>query len=91
LPLKTVNEEIGKLSCVLLSEEEWKGVICSREFVNRRNIQGGPNPKEVRRMGKERKEILFDIEKRLNQEKVRLVKTDAILNKAVQRLIEKAE
>jgi argininosuccinate lyase len=91
LPLKTVNEEIGKLSGVLLSEEEWKGVICPREFVNRRNIQGGPNPKEVRRMGKERKEILFDIEKRLNQEKVRLVKTDAILNKAVQRLIEKAE
>jgi argininosuccinate lyase len=91
VPLQTVNEVIAKLSIVTLSQEEWDVIICPVEFVKRRTIQGGPNPNEVRRMGKERKEILFNIEKRLKQEKVQLVKTDAILNKAVQRLMEKAE
>jgi argininosuccinate lyase len=88
LSLQTVNEEIGKLSSVSLSEEEWKVVICPREFVNRRNIQGGPNPDEVRRMAKERKGIIVSFEEQLTKEKINLRTAEEKLKKVIISLIE---
>jgi argininosuccinate lyase len=85
--IQIVNEEIGKLFNVSLSQEEWKDIICPVEFVKRRKIQGGPNPEEVRRMAKERNEVLYKFTNQLTDEKKRLISVKQNLNKIVNKLI----
>jgi argininosuccinate lyase len=88
LTLEDINEEITKLSQASLSQEEWDRIICPNEFVNRRTIQGGPNPNEVRRMTRERKLVLEQLDRKLRDEKSRLVSAEKKLSKAVYQLID---
>jgi argininosuccinate lyase len=87
LPLRTVNEEIGNQCNVSLNQKEWDSIICPTEFVKRRNIPGGPNSDEVRRMVKERKRIINSCVERLEKEKKRLNTTEKNLREAVQNKI----
>jgi argininosuccinate lyase len=88
LALEKINKEITKLSHGSLSQEEWDRIICPNEFVNRRTIQGGPNPNEVRRMTRERKLVLEQLDRKLRDEKSRLVSAEKKLSKAVYQLID---
>jgi argininosuccinate lyase len=87
LTLENINEEITKLSQASLSQEEWDRIICPHEFVKSRAIQGGPNPAEVRRMARERKLVLEQLDRKFRDEKSRLVSADKKLSEAVFRLI----
>lgn len=87
-PLEEVNEEITKLSHASLSQEEWERIICPHEFVISRTIQGGPNPTEVRRMSRERKLVLEQLNRRLRGEKIKLVSAEKKLSEAVFRSID---
>jgi argininosuccinate lyase len=89
LSLQTMNKEISKLSNVTLNQKEWESIICPIEFVKRRNIQGGPNPDEVRRINEERKIVIGAFEKRLQKERDLLRSAETKLTEAVQKLIEK--
>jgi argininosuccinate lyase len=89
LSLQTINKEISKLSNVTLNQKEWDSIICPVEFVKRRNIQGGPNPDEVRRMDEERRMVIGAFEKRLQKERDLLRSAETKLTEAVQKLIEK--
>jgi argininosuccinate lyase len=89
LSLQTINKEISKLSNVTLNQEEWDSIICPIEFVKRRNIQGGPNPDEVRRMDEERKMVIGAFKKRLQKERDLLRSAEKKLTEAVQKLIDK--
>lgn len=53
-----INKMIHEFVDVTLSEQEWKKIISPEYFVEIRNIQGGPSPKEVDRMILERKQKL---------------------------------
>jgi argininosuccinate lyase len=53
-----INKMISQFSSVTLSEEEWQKIISPEYFVEIRSIQGGPSPKEVKRMIGVRKETL---------------------------------
>ncbi|WP_223587702.1 argininosuccinate lyase [Neobacillus bataviensis] len=53
-----INSMLKDLAKVSLSEEDWKKIISSENFVEVRRIQGGPNPKEVKRMIEGRKHQL---------------------------------
>lgn len=88
LPLLTVNEEIAKLSTVTLNLKEWDSIICPTEFVKRRNIQGGPNPNEVRRITSERRGVIAAFEEQLAKEKINLYDAEKKLKGAVKNLIE---
>jgi argininosuccinate lyase len=87
LSLQTMNKEISKLSNVTLNQKEWESIICPTEFVKRRNIPGGPNSDEVRRMVKERKRIINSSVERLEKEKKRLNTAEKNLREAVQNKI----
>jgi argininosuccinate lyase len=87
LTLDEINEEIAKLSQVSLSQVEWDRIICPHGFVKNRIIHGGPNPAEVRRMSKERKLVLEQLDRRFRDEKSRLVSARKKLSEAVFRLI----
>lgn len=87
LPLQDVNEEIHKLYDVSLNQKEWDDIICPREFVRRRNIQGGPNPEEVRRMGSHRQVQLEKLKRKLDSERNRLQLAHDNLINLVQRLV----
>ncbi|MED2970794.1 argininosuccinate lyase [Fictibacillus sp. B-59209] len=87
IEVEAANEWISSIYPAVLSEEEWKGIVCPREFVKRRKIQGGPNPDEVKRMIAEREEDLFNMEKTLQNEKECLLQADQSLDIAVQNLI----
>lgn len=89
LSIQTVNEEISKRCNVSLSQEEWKNIICPIEFVKRRNIQGGPNPDEVRRMAEARYKFTRANEDRLTEEKNRLQASEKVLAEALQKIIGK--
>ncbi|PLR94464.1 argininosuccinate lyase [Bacillus sp. T33-2] len=54
-----INTMIKEFVEVSLSEEEWKKIISPEYFVEIRSIQGGPSPKEVKRMIGERKQTLL--------------------------------
>lgn len=54
----TINTMIQRFVDVSLTEEEWQKIISPEYFIEIRNLQGGPNPKEVKRMIGERKEKL---------------------------------
>ncbi|WP_226655898.1 argininosuccinate lyase [Pseudalkalibacillus hwajinpoensis] len=49
--LSEVNEWIG---AVQLSEEDWQHICDPSKFIERRNVTGGPNPKVVERMVRDR-------------------------------------
>jgi argininosuccinate lyase len=85
--IQIVNEEIGKLFNVSLSQEEWANIICPIQFVQPRKIQGGPNPEEVRRMANKRNEVLDELTNQLTDEKKRLISVKQNLNKIVNKLI----
>lgn len=75
-----INEMIQEFVDVTLAEEEWQKIISPEYFVEIRNIQGGPSPKEVKRMIAERKttleQSLIDYEeivRRLDEKKKHLV------------------
>jgi argininosuccinate lyase len=87
LPLQTVNEEIGKRCNDLLSQEEWKIIICPIEFVKKRDIQGGPNPDEVKRMAKEREIHLSQLELQLTNEKKRLLSVGKNLHEVIKKYL----
>jgi argininosuccinate lyase len=53
-----INKMINGFVDVTLSEQEWKKIISPEYFVEIRNIQGGPSPKEVVRMIIDRKQKL---------------------------------
>ncbi|MEH7332552.1 argininosuccinate lyase [Neobacillus drentensis] len=53
--VEEINSMLKDLANVSLSEEDWKKIISSEHFVEVRRIQGGPNPKEVKRMIENRK------------------------------------
>jgi argininosuccinate lyase len=53
-----INSMIHEFVNESLSEEEWRKIISPEYFVEIRSLQGGPNPKEVMRMIKERKQDL---------------------------------
>ncbi|ALC92682.1 argininosuccinate lyase [Bacillus sp. FJAT-18017] len=53
-----INEAIGKFVDVKLTSEEWQKIISPEYFVEIRDIQGGPSPKEVTRMINNRKASL---------------------------------
>jgi argininosuccinate lyase len=85
IPFRTVNEEISNRCNVSLSQEEWDNIICPIEFIKRRNIQGGPNPDEVYRMAKERRNFLSQLETQLTDEKNRLSSAKRKLQEAVEK------
>jgi argininosuccinate lyase len=85
LSLRTINNEVSKLSNVTLNQDEWDNIICPIEFVKRRNIQGGPNPDEVRRMDEERRMVIGAFEKRLKKERDLLRSAETKLTEAVQK------
>lgn len=87
LQLQDVNVEIHKLYDVSLNQKEWDDIICPREFVLRRNIQGGPNPEEVRRMATYREVQLEKLKRNLDSERDRLQLAHDNLINLVQRLV----
>ncbi|MBS4208011.1 argininosuccinate lyase [Bacillus sp. FJAT-50079] len=56
--VQDINSVINEFVEVKLSDEEWKKIISPEYFVSIRGHRGGPNPKEVERMIRERKELL---------------------------------
>jgi argininosuccinate lyase len=75
-----INDMIREFVDVKLAEEEWQKIISPEYFVEIRNIQGGPSPKEVKRMIAERKTTLEqslidyeDIVRRLDGKRKHLV------------------
>jgi argininosuccinate lyase len=68
LPLEIVNQHIQRHYNVSFVPQEWEAIICPREFVRRRNIQGGPNPEEVKRMASQRKSLLQALKSKLDNE-----------------------
>ncbi|MCA0987583.1 argininosuccinate lyase [Guptibacillus algicola] len=52
-----VNELLKKnlSEKVVLTKEEWEGIVSPKVFVERRSVRGGPNPSEVKRMIEDRK------------------------------------
>ncbi|MFE1242929.1 argininosuccinate lyase [Fictibacillus sp. NPDC058756] len=89
LPIKIVNDAIGKTYSVSLNQKEWYRIICPIEFVKRRNIQGGPDPAEVKRMADERHKLIKAFENRLLDEKNRLKIAEKKLKESVQKIIGK--
>jgi argininosuccinate lyase len=89
LSIRIANEEISKRCNVSLSQEEWNNIICPVEFVKKRNIQGGPNPFEVKRMAEARYKLTRANEDRLTEEKNKLQTSEKVLAEAVQKIIEK--
>ncbi|MFC0187101.1 argininosuccinate lyase [Fictibacillus aquaticus] len=87
LKLDEVNELIGSVHPVALTEQEWGGITCPTEFVRRRKIQGGPNPDEVKRMIREREGKLRDLGVKLDIERAKLKQADDELNEAVSQLV----
>ncbi|KZE64201.1 argininosuccinate lyase [Fictibacillus phosphorivorans] len=87
LPIQTVNEIIQNQQNVSLTQKEWNEIICPAEFVERRSIQGGPNPDEVRRMATMRKQRLLQISNKLNDELNRLSSSEQSLSETVKRMI----
>ncbi|MDR7073211.1 argininosuccinate lyase [Fictibacillus barbaricus] len=87
LPLKRVNERIRKHVNVTLTQQEWDVAVCPIEFVKRRNVQGGPNPDEVRRMAKERGKEWINSKEQLEKETERLNGAENQLNEIIHRLI----
>ncbi len=76
-----INQMINGFVDVKLSEQEWKKIISPEYFVEIRNIQGGPSPKEVVRMIMDRKQKLAiqmkdyeDLVEKLNNKRSQLVK-----------------
>ncbi|MGX2960613.1 argininosuccinate lyase [Peribacillus sp. JNUCC 23] len=53
-----INEMIAEFVAVHITEEEWQKIISPEYFVAIRKIQGGPSPKEVKRMIEIRKQKL---------------------------------
>ncbi|MCM3663683.1 argininosuccinate lyase [Mesobacillus subterraneus] len=53
-----INKVIKEFVDVSLTEAEWQKIISPEYFIQIRDIQGGPSPKEVQRMISERKEKL---------------------------------
>jgi argininosuccinate lyase len=53
-----INKVIKEFVDVSLTEAEWQKIISPEYFIQIRDIQGGPSPKEVTRMIGERKELL---------------------------------
>ncbi|WP_349408688.1 argininosuccinate lyase [Pseudalkalibacillus sp. SCS-8] len=47
-----VNEWLHE---VMLTEEDWKAIVCPAQFVERRKVTGGPNPEVVKDMIERRK------------------------------------
>lgn len=88
LPLKAVNKEISNFCSVSLSKEEWNSITCPVEFVKSRNIQGGPNPDEVKGMASERGELVNLFEEQLSKEMLRIEDRDKKLMRAVKNLTE---
>ncbi|MCM3718553.1 argininosuccinate lyase [Fictibacillus phosphorivorans] len=86
LSLQTVNEEIGKTCKVSLSQEEWDNIISPIEFVKRRNIQGGPNPEEIRRSSENRKKSISQLELQLKNEKNKLLLAEQKLINAIKKV-----
>jgi argininosuccinate lyase len=89
LQLKIVNEEISKRCNVSLNQKEWNNIICPVEFVKKRNIQGGPNPNEVKRMSETRYKLTRAYEDKLTEEKNRLQTSENLLAEAVEKIIGK--
>ena len=87
LSLQTVNQAINKIYRVSLSQKEWDDIICPSEFVRRRNIQGGPNPEEVKRMATHRQVQLEKLKGKLDSEQDRLQLAQDNLINLVQRLV----
>ncbi|MDN4071674.1 argininosuccinate lyase [Fictibacillus terranigra] len=87
IPVTEANEWISTVYPASLTEEEWRGIVCPREFVHRRKIQGGPNPEEVKRMISEREEELFMMDQTHQNEKERLRQADQSLDRAVHHFI----
>ncbi|OOE14460.1 argininosuccinate lyase [Fictibacillus arsenicus] len=89
LSIQTINEEISKRCNVSLSQEEWNSIICPIEFIKKRNIQGGSNPDEVKRMAEARYKLTRANEDRLAEEKNRLQIAEKKLTESVQKIIGK--
>ncbi|WP_028391946.1 argininosuccinate lyase [Bacillus cihuensis] len=58
-----INKMMAEFIAVHISEEEWQKIISPEYFVEIRKIQGGPSPKEVKRM-------IVSREQKLNQQLV---------------------
>ncbi|MET3726936.1 argininosuccinate lyase [Fictibacillus halophilus] len=71
-----------------LTKKEWEEIICPIQFVKRRSIQGGPNPNEVRRMAKERRTMINDLVKGVEQRKSTQTVAENKLQCAIRSLIE---
>jgi argininosuccinate lyase len=56
--VEAINAVIQQFVDVSLTEEEWQKIISPEYFIEIRDLQGGPSPKEVKRMIGERKEKL---------------------------------
>ncbi|MYL34368.1 argininosuccinate lyase [Pontibacillus yanchengensis] len=61
-----VNQVNEWLEGVQLSENDWKAIVDPRQFVNRRNICGGPNPDVVKRMLENRVHFWGDQKKKID-------------------------
>lgn len=88
LSFKQVNERIGALYPASITEKEWDDIVNPMEFVNRRKIQGGPNPEEVMRMISNREQNQRQLDSKLTTEQERLLHSQSLLNAAVERLIQ---
>ncbi|MBH0173772.1 argininosuccinate lyase [Fictibacillus sp. 23RED33] len=90
LPLQTVQQILSTHHQHLtLTQNEWEDIICPIQFVKRRSIQGGPNPDEVRRMAKERRTMINDLVKGVEQRKSTQTVAENKLQCAIRSLIEK--
>jgi argininosuccinate lyase len=56
--VEAINAVIAQFVDVSLTEEEWQKIISPEYFIEIRDLQGGPSPKEVKRMIGERKKKL---------------------------------
>ncbi len=78
--IQDINHMINHFVDATLTSEQWKKIISPEYFVRIRNIQGGPNPQEVKRMILQREEQLAhsmwnvqQIKANLNKNKAHLV------------------
>ncbi|SDN11790.1 argininosuccinate lyase [Fictibacillus solisalsi] len=80
---ETVNEWIKPFFDVTLTSEEWTAITNPLEFVQRRKIRGGTNPKEVSRMISERKKTHEKLVQRVADEHSYLNQCSQLLDTAV--------
>jgi argininosuccinate lyase len=89
LPLQKVQQILmTHHQHITLTEKEWEDIIDPIQFVKRRSIQGGPNPDEVRRMAGERRTVINELVKSLEEIKMNQTLAKNKLQCAIRSLIE---